>query len=137
MATYIMANPQLILEFNRSLMRLLRPDHLRDEGYVTDTIYKSITHPDTGYAALVVPDNFTSVNVHPEADGNRLRDMLDIFVADAGMTQQESDDLFDAAMTAKGGSIDILENIPASWEPYVLTQAEAEAAGWFPDPPEV
>ena len=128
-----MANPQLILEFNRSLMRLLRPEHLRS-GYTTDTLYGSITHPDTGYSALVVPDNFTTVNIHPEADGARLRDVLDIFVVDAGMTQQESDDLFDAAMAARGGSINILDNIPASWEPYVLTEAEADAAGWLPDP---
>ena len=134
MATYVMANPVHIERFNRSIMRLRLPDHLRPANYVTDFYYGTITHPTTGYAALVVQDNDKDIRIHAEADGLLLREMLDIFVADAAMTQQESDDLFDAVVAAKGSSLNILDHIPASWEPHVLTEAEADAAGWFPDP---
>ena len=134
MTTYIMANPVHIERFNRSIMRLRLPDHLRDPSYVTDVYYGTITHPTTGYSALVIRDNNTDIRIHAEADALLFREMLDIFVADAAMTQQESDDLFDAAVAAKGESLNILDHIPASWEPYVLTEAEADAAGWFPDP---
>lgn len=133
MATYIMANPAIIVEFNRSLMRLLYPDHLRDDNYVTDFVYPVITHPVSGYSALVVPDNYKKFHIHPQADGARLLAVLDIFVADQGMTQQEADDLFNLIISSRDSQtqMDILENIPLSWEPYVLTQAEAEATGWL------
>jgi len=134
MATYIMANPMHVERFNRSIMRLRLPDHLRPASYVTDFYYGTITHPTTGYVALVVQDKDAYVRIHAEADGLLFRKMMDIFVAEAGMTQQESDDLFDAVIAAKGSSLNILDHIPASWEPYVLTEAEADAAGWFPDP---
>ena len=113
-------------------MRLLRPEHLRG-GYTTDLYCPMVTHPDTGYMALQLPDTET-VPIHIEAKGEELADMLQIFVDDAAMTQEEMDGITGALMGLGGEQVAVVDFIPASWSAYVLTKEQMDADGWFPDP---
>lgn len=127
---YCLCNPLLIGQLNCSLMRLLRPSHLRD-GYTTDKLGVEHFHPVTGYGALAL-NNEQAVPIHVEADGAELNALTDIFVADGAMTQEEADQLHDDIIAAAGTSIVITEFIPPSWSPYVLTFEQMDADGWFP-----
>jgi hypothetical protein len=129
---YVLVNPAHAEQLNRSIMRLLRPEHLRG-GYTTDLYCPMVTHPDTGYMALNLPDEET-VPIHIEAKGEELAAMLQIFVDDEAMTQEEMDGITTALLGLGGESVAIVDFIPASWQEFVLTRAEMEADGWFPDP---
>lgn len=126
---YCLCNPLLADDLNRSLMRLLRPSHLRD-GYTTDTLGVKHIHPVTGYAAIAL-SNTQEVPVHAEADGAELSALTDAFVADGGMTQDEADKLKVDIADAAGTTIVITKFIPPSWSPYVLTFDQMNADGWF------
>ena len=132
---YVLVNPAHAEQLNRSIMRLLRPEHLRG-GYTTDLYCSMVTHPDTGYMALNLPDTET-VPIHIEAKGEELAAMLQIFVDDAAMTQEEMDGITGALMELGGQQVAVVDFIPASWSAYVLTKDQMDADGWFPDPPEV
>lgn len=129
---YVLVNPAHAEQLNRSIMRLLRPEHLRDDTF-TDLYCTMVTHPDTEYMALNLPDTET-VPIHIESSGAELAAMLQIFVEDEAMTQTEMDTLTTALMGLGGEEVRILDFIPASWQEFVLTREEMEADGWFPDP---
>ena len=127
---YLLCNPAVVDEFNRSLMRLMRPAHLRD-GYTTDKYATQLIHPTTGYAALALPEKAT-VPIHIESDGSELSAMLDIFVNDGALLQEEADGIKDQLMGLAGQSVSILDFVPASWSAFVLTREQMESDGWFP-----
>ena len=129
---YVLVNPAHAEQLNRSIMRLLRPEHLRD-SYVTDLYCGMVTHPDTGYMALDLPDTET-VPIHIESSGEELAAMLQIFVDDEALTQEEMEGIVTALTGLGGEQVRILDFIPASWQDFVLTREEMEADGWFPDP---
>jgi hypothetical protein len=126
-------DPQLTQHFNRSIMRLLRPSHLRDESYVTDFYCGVIEHPSGDpqfWPLLDLPDTET-VPVHLEADGAELAQMLDVFVANEGLTKQEAGGLKATIPLLRGQAVRIADVIPASWQPYIMTRQQAEAAGYL------
>ncbi len=122
---------QLVEHFNRSIMRLLRPAHLRD-GYVTDSYCHVHTHPtdQTAWPLLDLPETET-VPIHVEADGVELAEMLDGFVAGNGLTLQEAEQLKATIPMLRGQEVRIADMIPASWQPFVMTREQAQAAGYF------
>ena len=120
-----------IEQLNRSIHRLMRPSHLRDGSYVTNLYCPMITHPSTGEMALQLPESET-VPVHIEADGAELQAMMAIFANDGSITQQEADGIVAAVQLYAGQQVVIADRIPPSWQGNVLTQAQAEADGWFP-----
>ena len=128
---YVLVNPAHAEQLNRSIMRLLRPEHLRDDTF-TDLYCPMVTHPDTGYMALNLPDTQTAP-IHIESRGEELAAMLQIFVDDEALTQAEMDGIV-ATLTGLGGQeVRILDFIPASWQEFVLTREQMEADGWLPD----
>ena len=127
---YMLCNPAIADDLNRSFMRLMRPAHLR-VGYTTDFYTAKHIHPETGYAALAMPEEET-VPIHLEADGAELDYMLDIFVADAALTQEEADVIRQQVIDSVGQSVSILDFVPPSWAGYVLTKEQMDAQGWFP-----
>ena len=126
---YCLCNPLLVGDLNRSLMRLLRPAHLRD-GYATDKLGTEHFHPVTGYGALAL-NNSQAVPVHIESDGAELQALTDIFVTDGAMFQEEADQLSSDIAEAAGTQLTITEFIPPSWLPYVLSEEDMTADGWF------
>ena len=92
----------------------------------TKYIYPRITHPTTGEVA-VVGETTEEVKVHPNADLTNLLALL------PEVPQAEKDQLVAYIDANRGGTVLFGNLIPST--STQLTQAEAEAAGWFPDDP--
>lgn len=131
---YVLAAPQHAEHLSRSIMRLLRPSHLRDDQW-TDLYCPVTTHPETGQAALALPEGET-VLVHIEATGDELAAVLREFVADGAVLHAEAEDIIAAVKANVGKRIRVADFIPPSWSQWVLTQEQAEAGGWFPEQPQ-
>lgn len=127
---YLLCNPALIEDFNRSLMRLLMPSHLRKQNW-TDKLSAEYYHPVTGYGALEMEENQT-VPIHIEANGEELNYLLNIFVSDGALTQEEADVISEQIIEVAGQEVSILDFVPESWQEYVLTYKQMDAGGWFP-----
>jgi hypothetical protein len=130
---YVITAPQHAEQLSRSIMRLLRPTHLRGEGW-TDLYCSVLTHPTSGQTALALPEVET-VPIHVEADGAELAALLAVFVADGALTQQEADGIGAAVQANAGQLVRVADFIPPSWAAYVLTHEQMDAAGWFPPSP--
>lgn len=127
---YLLCNPALIEDFNRSLMRLLMPSHLRKPNW-TDKLAVEHYHPITGYGALAMKENQT-VPIHIEANGSELDYLLNIFVSDGALTQEEADVISEQVIESAGQQVSVLDFVPESWQQYVLTKRQMDKDGWFP-----
>lgn len=127
---YLLCDPAIADDLNASFARLMRPSHLA-VGYTTKYYAVKHTHPTTGYCALAMP-NPTMVPVHLESDGHELIALLDGFVADGALTQEEADKVSADVAAAAGQQVDIMDFVPTSWSAYVLTKDQMDADGWFP-----
>lgn len=110
-------------------MRLLRPAHLRGEGW-TDLYCDVLRH--NGQAALSLPDE-EQVPVHLEATGDELAAMLAQFVADDALTAEEAAEIVAAVQANAGQRVRIADFVPPSWTPYVKTREQMVADGWLPE----
>ena len=110
---------------NAEVWALLRPASLQ---LPQDTKYKypQITHPTTGQVAIV-GDSEEQIFIHPAVD------MTAMIALMPEVPQAEKDQLVAYIDANRGGTVPFGTFIPSS--STQLTQAEAEAAGWFPDDP--
>lgn len=67
------------------------------------------------------------------ADTRPLIEVLTAFVAGGGLTQEELDGIVGAVGAMAGQVVQLRDFIPASWQPYIMTRAQVEAAGYFRD----
>lgn len=104
---------------------LRRPASLQSPQDITKYYYPRITHPDTGEVAIV-GDTTEEVRISPEVDLTELLELL------PEVPQAEKDGLVMYIDANKGGAVPFGQLIPST--STQLTQAEAEALGWFPDP---
>jgi hypothetical protein len=130
---YVLTAPQHAAQLSRSIMRLLRPSHLREDNW-TDLYCEVLTHPTNGQTALALPDEET-VPIHVQADGAELAALLAVFVADGALTQAEADGIAAAVQANAGQLVRVADFIPPSWAAYVLTHEQMDATGWFPPSP--
>lgn len=86
-----------------------------------------ITHPQSGDVALSIPDTYTQ-RVSPDAD-------IATFVSALPIPQQEQDDLLAVLEAARGSTLTVVELLPPTLQANALTDAEADAAGWFSEIP--
>jgi len=86
-----------------------------------------ITHPTTGDVALSIPDTYAQ-RVAPDAD-------IAVFVSALPIPQQEQDDLLAVLEAARGSTLTVVELLPPTLQANALTDAEADAAGWFSEIP--
>jgi hypothetical protein len=91
----------------------------------TKFYYPRITHPTTGQVAIV-GDTTEEVRISPEVDLTELLALL------PEVPQAEKDGLVMFIDANKGGSVPFGQLIPST--STQLTQEEAEALGWLPDP---
>lgn len=125
---YVIVAPQHAEQLSRSIMRLLRPAHLRGDDW-TDLYCPVVQHPTNGQAALVLPED-QHVPIHLESSGPELSELLAVFVGDGALSQEEADGISAAVASNAGQTVKIADFLPPSWSPYVLTAAQAAAAGW-------
>ena len=117
---------------SEALFQLMRPPHVRDDRDGSRYYCEVIPHPSGNvWAVLALPET-EQVPIHVEADGALLQAMLAAFVADAALTQEEADGIIAAVQAAAGSTIAVAEFVPQSWQPYVMTREQAQAAGYLP-----
>jgi len=107
---------------------LRRPDSVQLPTDVTRYYYNRITHPTTGEVAIV-GDTTEQIKIHPDVD---LTDLLALLPE---VPQAEKDQLVAYIDMNRGGSVPFFTLIPST--STQLTEAEARAAGWIPDDPDV
>jgi hypothetical protein len=109
---------------NAEVWALLRPSALQ---LPQDTKYKypQITHPETGQVAIV-GDTTENIYIHPDVDLTELLLLL------PEVPQAEKDGLVMFIDANRGGTVPFGQLIPST--STQLTEVEAEAEGWFPDP---
>lgn len=130
---YVLVAPQHAEQLSRSIMRLLRPSHLRDDRW-TDLYCRVLYHPTSGQAAVDLPDE-QQVPIHTEANGAELAALLAVFVTDDALTQQEADGIIAAVQMYAGQWVRVADFIPPSWQQWTFTQEQMDEGGWFPPPP--
>ena len=108
---------------NAEVWALLRPASLQ---LPQDTKYKyqQITHPTTGQVAIV-GDTDEQVKIHQDVDMTVMLTLM------PEVPQAEQDQLVAYIDANRGGTVAFSTFIPSS--STQLTEAEADAAGWFPD----
>jgi len=107
---------------SRELYNLKFPKHLHEPGRVSTMLLACIEHPSTGEWACV-GDTELSIAVHPQRDVTALVSLF------PQLTHEER-----SAMTYYIATSDVVlfsYLMPSDSE--ILTQEEAEAAGWFGD----
>jgi hypothetical protein len=121
---YIPAAPHIAERLSRALYSLIVPGG--------DGLYAGvIPHPSgQGYPLL----QCRSTDIIPVAigcDPEPLSDVLQITVDDAALTQAEKDGIVAAVQALAGQQVQLIDFIPPSWQPFVMTREQAEAAGYF------
>jgi hypothetical protein len=107
---------------SRELYNLKLPKHLHEPGRTTTMLLATIQHPDTGQWACV-GDTALSIVVHPQRDLNALVALFPQLTTDER-----------SAMTYYIATSEVVlfqYLMPSDSE--VLSQEQAEAAGWFGD----
>ena len=110
---------------DREVWRLRRPLSVQSPNDITQFYYPRITHPETGQVAIVGQTD-EEVRIHPDVN---LTDLLELLPE---VPQEEKDGLVMFIDANRGGTVPFGQLIPST--STQLTQVEAEAAGWFPDP---
>lgn len=123
-STADMTSEERAKAINAEVWSLRRPDSVKSAADVTKYYYPTITHPTTGKVAIV-GDTEEQVRIHPDVDMTVMISLM------PEVPQVEKDQLVAYIDANKGGSVAFATFIPSSSEQ--LTEAEADALGWFPD----
>ena len=120
-----MSSKQRADALDAEVWRLVRPAFLHRENDGTIYYFGRIDHPETGQTAIMSePD--VQVEIHHDVD---LTDMLALLPE---VPQVEKDMLVMFVDANRGGTIPFGQLIPSTSEQ--LTEEEAKALGWLPDP---
>ena len=133
MATvYLPVEPQLGMTsaeraeaLDAEVWSLIRPTAVRNPNEGTKYLYPRVVHPTTGQTAII-GDTDESLYIHPDVD---LTDLLALLPE---VPQEEKDGLVMFIDANRGGTVPFGQLIPST--STQLTQEEAEALGWLPDP---
>jgi hypothetical protein len=110
---------------DREVWRLRRPLSVQSPNDITQFYYPRITHPTTGQVAIVGQTD-EEVKIHPDVDLTNLLALL------PEVPQAEKDGLVAYIDANRGGTVPFGQLIPST--STQLTEVEAEAEGWLPDP---
>mgnify|MGYP003109079508 FL=1 len=109
---------------NAEVWHLRRPAQYISPQDITRYYYPTITHPTTGQVAIV-GDTEEQVRIHQDVDMTVMISLM------PEVPQDEKDQLVAYIDANRGGTVAFSTFIPSS--STQLTEAEAEAAGWFPE----
>jgi hypothetical protein len=123
---HVSAGPEL----NRQLYELTQPDAVRDPQNASQAYCRLFVHPSIPFAVLEMPEEDT-IPIHLAADPSGLVAVLEPFVAQGQITQEELDGIIGAVQMLGGQRFRPADMIPASWQQYVLTQQQAIDQGYI------
>lgn len=120
---------------NHELYNLSRPITVKQPTDVTNKLFAEITHPDTDQVALQVDEDYV-IKIHPDKNISNLQNLF------ANLSEEELNGL-SAYIDSLTTTVDEEGNTSSTWgtlrfgdiipsTSVVLTQEEADAAGWFP-----
>jgi hypothetical protein len=122
---YIPVDPRLIEGLSRGLYALIDPSR---PGLYAGIIWHP-TEPEQW--PLLQLREADIVPIRLEADPQPLIEILNAFVAGGGLTQEELDGIVGGVQASAGQTVMLVDFIPLSWQPYIMTQDQATAAGYF------
>lgn len=122
---YIPASQAIAERLSRALYTLIVPGG--------DGLYAGvIPHPSGKGHTLLQCRSTDKIPVALGADPQPLVDVLQIPVDDGTLTRAELDGIVGAVRAMAGKTVDLVDFVPPSWQPYLMTREQAEAAGYFP-----
>jgi len=116
---------------NRELYKLTQPDGARDPANVSAFYCEAIFHPVIPFAVLALPEEDT-IPIHLAADPSGLVAVLEPFVAQGQILQEELEAIVGGVQALAGMRFKPADLIPPSWSPYILTRKQAIAEGYIP-----
>lgn len=121
---YIPAASKLAEQLSRALFALVYGD--KKPGLYA----RVIAHPSgEGYSLLAVRSDDV-IPVALAVDPQPLIDVLQISIDDGALTQRELDGIAQAVSAMAGKPVKLIDFVPPSWKPYVMTAQQARAAGY-------
>ena len=119
-----MTSAQRADALDAEVWRLVRPESVQGPDD-TQHLYARMVHPTTGQVAIL-GDTTESIPINEDVDLTVLLSLL------PEVPQEEKDGLVMYIDANRGGTVAFGQLIPSTSEQ--LTQEEAEALGWLPDP---
>ena len=127
MTVYLPVQPRINLTSHQravgisvELYNLKQPKHLQEPGQVTTQLLPVVQHPTTGQSACIADDGLT-IEVHPERDVTALVSLF---------PQLSTDERATMTYYISTSPVVVFSYLMPS-DSEVLTEAEAEAAGWI------
>jgi hypothetical protein len=121
---YIPASPGIAERLSRALFSLIVPG---GEGLYAGVI----SHPSGQGYSLLQCRSTDIIPVALGADPQPLVDVLAIPVQDGSLTQAELNGIVGAVQAMAGQIVNLIDFVPPSWQPFVMTRQQAEQAGYF------
>lgn len=121
---YIPAAPKIAEQLSRALYKLIDP---RGDGLFAGVI----PHPSGRAHSLLQCRQTDVIPIDLGADPQPLRDVLAITVEDGALTRQELEGIVGAVQMLAGQRVNLIDFVPASWQPFVMDFDQAKAAGYF------
>lgn len=121
---YIPARASIAEPLSRALYSLIVPG---GSGLYAGVI----PHPDGQSMSLLQCRQSDIIPVAIGADPQPLIDVLQIPVADGSLTEAELSGIVGAVQSMAGQTVDLIDFVPPSWKPFVMTREQAEQAGYF------
>ena len=124
---YVPMTTQNAIDLSRNLFLVAYPNATNS---VTQQYFNVVTHPSNGMSVIAIPETM-SIPVNVAANTQLIADVLAPFVAGGQILQIELDMIMESLESAKGDTILPAQLIPTSWQPYILSESQAEAEGYF------
>jgi hypothetical protein len=121
---YIPSSPGIAEALSRALYKLIVPG---GNGLYAGVI----PHPSGQGYSLLQCRSSDIIPVALGADPQPLVDVLAIPVQDGSLTQAELNGIVGAVQAMAGQTVNLIDFVPPSWQPFVMTREQAEQAGYF------
>jgi hypothetical protein len=121
---YVPAAPKIAEQLSRALYSLIVPGK--------SGLYAGVIPHPTGQGYHLL--QFRQTDVIPialGADPKPLQDVLQITVDDGALTTEELTGIVGAVQAMAGRVVQLVDFMPPSWQPFVMTREQAEQAGYF------
>lgn len=122
---YLPVASHISTTLNNALCKLIKPSR-------NNKFAGTLEHATWPNYDLFVLNDDDEIPIDSSATATAISNILQISVNEGGITQQELTDLVDNINNNKGNKLVFKDFIPNSWQQYLLSESEAESAGYVP-----